>query len=334
MVLLAVVVSCGDDGVSTSGPNAPTSTTVVPQSTATTVTSSTGAASPSTAAPSVPVSTVAATTVVVPPSTTSFPDDAMTVVIDLTRPASQLEPRVVASRPWSTTDGIPNVVVAPAGPGQIAVLDAIDGVVEFIDTDTGEAVRTTALPLADEARPCCWMFVGPDDVLYVNQIESGLPEFVAYAPTDAGYREVARTMHGTGDSTLMLGATGITGLGFDPPVVPFVGVDGQPSGATLPVEPFQFSPSGDGIGRGESAWQLSYIGQRLDSSGAIQPGPGRAVVVTEGLLDEPWSVRMVLLDGNSVHEWDSAWWYVGPIADALIVDRIVGDQIEVGVVAV
>ena len=215
--------------------------------------------------------------------------------------------------------------MAPAGPDQIAVLDAVHGVVEFIDTDTGETVRTHTLPLAPDARPCCWMFVGPDDVLYINQVESGVPEFVAYAPTDAGYREVARTMHGTGDSPLMLGATGITGLGSDPPEMPFVGVDGQPSGATLPIEPFRFSPTGDEIGRGESAWKLSYIGERCEGCGSLRPGPDDSVVVTDG-------VRLVVLDGPAMREWDSAWCYVGPTTDALVMDRIVGDQIEVGIV--
>jgi hypothetical protein len=34
---------------------------------------------------------------------------------------------------------------------------------------------------------------------------------------------------------------------------------------------------------------------------------------------------MVLLAGTATREWDSTWSYVGPIEDALVVERIVGD---------
>ena len=339
--------SCGSPAVDTSDQGSAAGSSAVPSrselppgsapvSAATTLVSAV-AVPISTAAPLAPVSTAVATadSVVAPASTTPFPDDALTIVIDLTRNAPRLEPRVVASRPWSTTDFMTSVVVAVGAANQIAVLDTVDGVVEFIDAASGEVVRQEELLLAPDARP--WMFLGPDDVLYVNHVdvEHNRPEFVAFAPTDTGYREVARTMHGIGDSTLMLGMSGITGLVGDPPVVPFVGVDGQPSGATLAIEPFRFAPGGaeEWIARGNSAWKLSYIGQPCEGCQSLQPGPGETAVVTEPLVDDGSPhTRIALLDKTSMREWDSTWGYLGPIEGGFVVARIVDDRIEIGVV--
>lgn len=43
-------------------------------------------------------------------------------------------------------------------------------------------------------------------------------------------------------------------------------------------------------------------------------------------------MRLVLLDEGSIGEWDSTWRYVGPTDDALVVQRVVGDRVEIGLV--
>ena len=42
--------------------------------------------------------------------------------------------------------------------------------------------------------------------------------------------------HGIGGSTLMLGRSGVSTRGQTDPIMPYVGLDGQPSGATLDLD--------------------------------------------------------------------------------------------------
>ena len=105
-----------------------------------------------------------------------LPDVAETV-IDLSRPAPELVPTVLASYRWSTSDdGIPQLVIAPAGPDEVAVLDSATGVVEFLDSQTGQVVRSEQVRMAPGTTTCCWLFFGPDDIIYVNHLENGLPD--------------------------------------------------------------------------------------------------------------------------------------------------------------
>jgi hypothetical protein len=268
-----------------------------------------------------------------PPSATTAPfPDVPETIIDLTQPAPALAPTPLASYPWPVgDDSMPGLVVAEAGPDQFAVLATTSGVIDFLDSRTGQVVRSEQLAISPGSKMCC-LLVGPDDIVYVNHLEGGTPQFVAYAPIAGAYVEVARQPHGVGDSAILLGPRGIGVVGVDPPLMPFVGADGQPSGATLDIEPLRFDAEGR-LGRGESVWDLAYPGGRCEGCSSTLPGPGTSVVIVDGFPDGgSTAFRLTVLDEQEVSMWDTDWLYVGPLDNALLMQRIVGDQIEIGIV--
>jgi hypothetical protein len=268
-----------------------------------------------------------------PPSSTVVLPDVDPTVIDLSQAAPALVPTVLASYPRSTSaDGVPQLVIGSTGSDEIAVLDSTTGVVDFLARESGQVLRSTPVSLAPGSTTCCFLYFGPDDIMYVNQLESGSPEFAAYALIDDAYVEIARRAFWTGDVPVALLADGIGYLGEDAPGVPFVGADGQPSGATLDIEPLRFDARGR-MGRGDSVWDVTYPAATCEGCSAVQLGPGTSVVLTDAIPDGSGVYRLTVLDGPRVTQWDSAdWFYVGPLDGALLLERRVGDRVEIGIV--
>ena len=115
--------------------------------------------------------------------------------------------------------------------------------------------------------------------------------------------------------------------------MPFVGADGQPSGATLDIQPLRYDAEGR-LGRGESVWELTYPGGLCEGCSSTMFGPGTSIVRVDGIPgSSPSAYRLTLLDGQRVSMWDSDWFYVGPLEDSLLVQRFVGDTLEIGIVS-
>jgi hypothetical protein len=270
------------------------------------------------------------------------PTDAPVTVIDLSQPSPQLEPTIIARYPQANggSEGARYHVMA-AGTDRVAVLDTAGNTVRFLDAATGAELAVHAVDRnPDIVRGP--VFVGPDDVLYISSgVFSGPPGFAGYALTNDTYREVATAQHGVGDSVITLGAYGITVAGTDDPLMPYVGVDGVPSGATLDITALSWNLDRDTlrVRRGDSSWTVTYVANScLASSGGsatcllVQPGPGDSVVLTDHPFNgTPLATRLTVLQ-TTPSSWDTDWQMVGAVGNSLLLTRTTNEQIEIGII--
>lgn len=271
---------------------------------------------------------------------------AQVVGIDLSQPSLVLELAVIASFPQVSLPNGPPYWVAPASDGRIAVLEASTSVVRFLDSTTGlETARSsTDIPPASVGG----FLVGPDDVLYVNQVDDdGGPMLVAYGRRDARYVDLGPRAPGVGDQTLVLGVSGIAVMaGMTQPLLAYVGADGAPSGATVAVadlRDFQIHDLSVDLARGALAWTVQYAtNQCLTTSGGgalcvnVQFGPGDAVVLADQVArpDAARPTKLTVLSANGAISWDTDWGYVGSVGQKLLLVRDHNGSFEIGVFAV
>jgi hypothetical protein len=248
-----------DDGAGTSEVDA--STTAAPATTETTASTT-----PAETAETTPItSPTSATPPTAAPTTLANPSP-ISATVDLSASVESLEPEQIASFPIAPPgDLFPTAYAATAPGDRIAILDDVTGVVRFIDGTTRKDIAQypTEIPtIGSQSLVAGYFFVGPDDVFYVNEGGDTVQSMVAYGKSGDSYTEVARVSHGIGGSTLMLGRSGVYVVGQTDPIMLYVGLDGQPSGATLDLD--QLSVTSEikdvyTVHRAEHAWGVTYI---------------------------------------------------------------------------
>jgi hypothetical protein len=351
VLIVGVIVGIGalrDDRGGTSAGDA--STTVPATTSESTVPASTAAATTI-----APTTTPAPTT---PATSATFPTpEPISGTVDLTAAVETLEPQQIATFPIAPPgDLFPTAYATTAPNNRIAILDDVTGVVRFIDGTTRMDIAqypTTIPTIGSQSFVAGYFFVGPDDVLYVNEISQndadGHPEMVAYARSADSYKEVARFSHGVGDSTLVLGRSGISIIGLADPIMPYVGVDGQPSGATLDLDQLNVTPTGKDaytFERAGQSWNVTYTiptdaGLPTDTDGCVicpnaYLGPNSTVVlaVKSPTTDGDLQTKLTVLS-DTVVTYDTDWDYIGTLDDGkMLFDRLDQDSIDIGTVEV
>jgi hypothetical protein len=332
----------GDAGTSTDT----ASETVVPDSAETTASTLTTAATTTIAPTTTPTTTTPAT------SATSPTPGPIFATVDLRSAVETLEPEQIATYPIAPPGDLFPTAYATTAPGnRIAILDDVTGVVRFIDgtTRTDIAEYPTSIPtIGSQAFVAGYFFVGPDDVFYVNESGAdGLPSIVAYARSGDSYSEVARTFHGVGDSILTLDRSGVSVFGETKPIMPYVGVDGQPSGATLDADQLTITSEIKDvytIHRSGHTWSVTYVipadaGLPDSDTCVLCPsaflGPNGTVVLVNRspTTDGDLQTKLTVLS-DTVVTYDIDWEYIGTLDGKMLFDRLDQDSIDIGTVEI
>ena len=294
-------------------------------------------------------STTAAATTATP--TTQADASRLIATVDLAAPVETLEPKQIATFPITPPgDLFPTAYATTAPNNRIAILDDVTGVVRFIDGTTRMDMTQypTSIPtIGSQLFVAGYFFVGPNDVFYVNEGGADIPSMVAYARSGDKYSEVARVSHGVGDSTLMLGPSGVSVVGEADPIMPYVGADGQPSGATLDVDPLNVTSGTKDVytvNRAGQIWIVKYVtptdaGLPTSDVCVICPsaylGPNTTVVLvtrsptTGGDLQTKLTVL-----SDTVVTYDTDWNYIGTLDGKMLFDRLDQDSIDIGTVQI
>jgi hypothetical protein len=160
--------------------------------------------------------------------------------------------------------------------------------------------------------------------------------------------EVARHEYGPIDMTYHLGPKGI-GENFEgipgEPLMPFVGVDGQPSGATLDIDPLVVECTADNsykFTRQGHSWDVSYVFPADVNTTEATPctatgfvpdatrGPNRSVVLVQIAPQASGDIlHRVTILGNAITSYDTDWEYVGSTNDALIFSKTDQDSVDI-----
>jgi hypothetical protein len=307
-------------------------------------TSNVGAPTPSTSI--APTSTSTSTSSTSTTSTTA-PPVSLVATIDLTAALPRLEPHQILSTPIQPPgDLFPTAYAATAPNDRIALLDDVTGVVRFLDGTTRMDITqypTDVPKIGSQTFISGDFFVGPDDVLYVNEGGGDTPTLVAYGRVGDRYVEVARTPHGVGDGVLMLGRTGVSEVGVTDPIMAYVGVNGQPSGATLGIDALSVTNDSKDvytIQRGSSTWTVTYVfppdaglppsdGCVLCAS--VSLGPGATAVLVNQSPDAGGDLKTKLtVLSDQVTTYDTDWHYVGVLDGKMLFDRLDQDSIDLG----
>ncbi|MEP7203653.1 MAG: hypothetical protein ABI894_13650 [Ilumatobacteraceae bacterium] len=271
------------------------------------------------------------------------------ITIDLAANVPQLEPTQILSYPIAPPGDLFPTAYARTAPGdRIVVLDDVTGVIRFVDGTTLQEIAeypTDVPTIGSPSFVARSILVGPDDVLYVSEgsADPGL-WIVAYGRRDGRYVEMARTQHAV-DARVRLLRTGV-GIG-DPPLMPYLGADGQPSGAMLDLDDLVVTHDKSDvytIMRAGHSWTVTYLyppdSGLPDSDTCIlcataSLGPGKTVVLlnhsptTDGDLQ-----GKVTILSDTVATYDSDWDYIGSLGDKMLFERLDQDSIDIGTVAI
>ena len=336
----------------------PPPTTTSPSGAPTTTGPSTDTNPPTTTAP-VTTAATTATTALPTTTTTALPTTVLPttvataapapVTIDLAAPVGRIVPAVIASFPISPPgDLFPTAFATPAGPRRFAVLDDVTGQLRFVDAATAAVLATYSTPvpvIGDQIFIGGLVAVGPDDVLYVEQSDSGgQGQLVAYAPRSGSYVEVARVADPASPAvTLQLGRTGVVDSGSPgSPLLAYVGVDGKPSGAIVSESGYTLHAEGDHyrVERDNRSWAVAFT--LPPESGMPTPavcplclpsaaGPHGSVVLfnhAPGPGGDVLTKLTVLSD--TITTYDTDWSYVGVLGDAMLFSKLTQSVIEIG----
>jgi hypothetical protein len=327
VVVLVVAAIVGIVTLTNRGGNTQTATATTPATTATTT---------------IPATTPATTAVAAPPQT---------VLIDLTAAVTSIEPHQIVSFPMPPPGDLhPTAYVATAPNNRIAVLDDVTGVVRFIDGTTRMDItqyRADVPTIGAQAFIANYFFVGPDDVLYVNESDGDTETVVAIARKGDSYVEVARAPHGNGDGTLRLGRRGVSALSAADPIMPYVGVDGRPSGATLDVDDLVLTSqpaSAYTVQRAERTWAVTYVFPAdvglppsdtcvLCASAYLGPGTNVVLVNRSPTSGGDLQTKLTVLS-DQITTYDTDWNYVGVLGDKLLFDHFDQDSLDLGTVEI
>lgn len=230
------------------------------------------------------------------------------------------------------------------------VLDDVTGIVRFVDgtTLTELAQYPTDIPTIGSQSfvVAGEILVGPDDVLYV---EEGSAEptisIVAYGLSGDRYVELSRVEHAA-DARVRLFRSGV-GLGPDPLLMPYLGADGRPSGATMDIDDLVvLHDSSDvyTVTRANKSWKLTYLyppDSGLPHSdicvlcASASLGPGRTVVALNHSPTPDGDLQGVItLLADTVVTYDNDWQYIGALGGKLLFDRLDQDSIDIGTVEI
>ena len=340
VLIVGVIIGIGTLRDDNSGTPAGDAATTVPAATLTT-------AATTTIAPTTPPTTAT------PATSATFPTpEPISATVDLAAAVETLEPEQIATYPIAPPgDLFPTAYATTAPNNRIAILDDVSGVVRFIDGTTRMDITQypTSIPtIGSQSFVAGYFFVGPDDVFYVNEISQndadGHPQMVAYARSGESYKEVARFSHGVGDSTLALGRSGVSVVGVADPIMPYVGVDGQPSGATLDLDVLNVTSTGKDaytFERAGHSWNVTYLiptdaGLPTDADGCVicpgaYLGPNSTVVlvVKAPTTDGDLQTKLTPLS-DTVVTYNTDWDYIGTLDGKMLFDRLDQDSIDIG----
>ena len=295
--------------------------------------------------------TTTSSTAPAPAPTTTPPRTPLTATVDLTAAVERLEPRQIGSYPIEPPGDLFPTAYATTAPGnRIAVLDDVTGVVHFVDGSTGMDVAhyPTGVPtIGSQSYIAQFFFVGPDDVLYVNEGGADVPALVAYGRAGDSYDEVARVSHGIGDGQLMLGRTGVQAMGVPDPIMPYVGIDGQPSGATLDVDELSLTSAEKdvyAVQRADRTWNVTYLFPIdaglppsdtcvLCASAYLGPRQTAVLINRSPTRDGDLTTKLTLLD-DQITTYDTDWDYIGTLDGAMLFDRLDQDSLDLGIVEI
>jgi hypothetical protein len=280
-------------------------------------------------------------------STSTVLPTSVTATIDLTAALPRLEPHQIVSYPIEPPgDLFPTAYATTAPNNRIALLNAATGVVRFIDGTTRMDITQypTDVPTIGSQTFIAGNFlVGPDDVLYVDEGGGDTPALVAYGRKGDRYVEIARIPSAIGDGVVMLGRTGVSALGVPAPIMPYVGIDGQPSGATLHIDDLGFTSDAKDVytlQRGGSTWTVTYVFP-LDaglptSDGCVlcataYLGPEKTAVLISKSPDTGGDLKTKLtVLSDQVTTYDTDWNYIGTLDGKMLFDRLDQDSIDLG----
>ena len=304
--------------------------------TSTTTSTSTSSSSTSTST----ATTLASTSTSVPP------EAPIAATVDLAAAVPRLEPQLIASYPIvAPGDLFPTAYATTASGDRLVLLDAVTGVVRFIDGKGMEITQyPTAVPtIGAQVFIAGFFAVGPDDILYVSEAGTDTPAIVAYGRTGDSYVEVASVSHGVGDGIFELDRAGVMVLGETEPVMKYVGVDGQPSGATVDVDDLVFSSEPDNVysvQRGGHTWTVTYVfppdsglppSDRCALCASAFRGPRDTVVLVNKspAAGGDLQTKLTLLS-DQVSTYDVDWEYIGLLGTKMIFARLDQDSIDLG----
>ena len=340
VLIVGVIIGIGTLRDDNSGTPAGDAATTVPAATLTT-------AATTTIAPTTPPTTAT------PATSATFPTpEPISATVDLAAAVETLEPEQIATFSIAPPgDLFPTAYATTAPNNRIAILDDVSGVVRFIDGTTRMDITQypTSIPtIGSQSFVAGYFFVGPDDVFYVNEISQndadGHPEMVAYARSGDSYKEVARFSHGVGESTLALARSGVSVVGVADPIMPYVGVDGQPSGATLDLDVLNVTSTGKDaytFERAGHSWNVTYLiptdaGLPTDADGCVicpgaYLGPNSTVVlvVKAPTTDGDLQTKLTPLS-DTVVTYNTDWDYIGTLDGKMLFDRLDQDSIDIG----
>ncbi|MBK5333936.1 MAG: hypothetical protein JJD93_18315 [Ilumatobacteraceae bacterium] len=348
VLIVGVIVGIGtlrdDDGGTSAGDAATTVPAATSESTATTPTIATTTIATTTIAPTTTPTTATPATYPTPQPTSA--------TVDLAAAVETLEPEQIATFPIAPPgDLFPTAYATTTPDDRIAILDDVTGVVRFIDGTTRMDIAQypTSIPtIGSQSFVAGYFLVGPDDVFYLNESgDDGFPSMVAYARSGDSYIEVARVSHGIGDSTLVLGRSGVSVAGVADPIMPYVGVDGQPSGATLDLDQLNVTSETKDVytvDRAGQTWNVTYVfpadaGLPTSDVCVLCPGaylgPNSTVVlvVKSPTTDGDLQTKLTLLS-DAVVTYDTNWNYIGTLDGKMLFDRLDQDSIDIGTVEV
>ena len=328
-----------------SDPDEPTAST--PAEITDTTSTSTPATSASTST-SIPTSTTTSTS----PSTSVPREAAVVVPVDLAAAVPRLEPQLIASYPIvAPGDLFPTARATTASGDRLVVFDAVTGVVRFVDGATGMDIAQYPTPLptiGSEVIIAGFFAAGPDDILYINEGRfDGSSTVVAYGRTGDAYIEVARGAHPIGDQHFELGRAGVTALGKTEPVMTYVGVDGQPSGATIDVDDLVFSSEPNNVylvQRGGHTWVVTYVfppdsglppSDRCAFCASAFRGPGETVVLVNKspAAGGDLQTKLTVLS-DQINTYDVEWDYIGVLGTKMVFARLDQDSIDLGAIEI
>jgi hypothetical protein len=143
----------------------------------------------------------------------------------------------------------------------------------------------------------------------------------------------------------MLGHAGVSVMGVPDPIMPYVGVDGQPSGATLDIDRLALAAEPADrytVQRGDQTWTVTYV---FPADSGLPPsetcslcasaflGPDHTVVlVTKSPAAGGDLQGKLTLLSDQVTTYDTDWDYIGTLDGKLLFDRLDQDSIDIGVV--
>ena len=126
--------------------------------------------------------------------------------------------------------------------------------------------------------------------------------------------------------------------------MPYVGVDGQPSGATLDLDELNVTSTGKDaytFERSGHSWNVTYViptdaGLPTDTDGCVicpgaYLGPNSTVVlvVKAPTTDGDLQTKLTLLS-DKVVTYNTDWDYIGTLDGRMLFDRLDQDSIDIG----